>query len=262
MTININPWDMGDNLSSTAIPSFVKAKYVCVKLIHPKLKTERDGLVGTFLMTSYEDEFGKKAELVEATEGPSGHEVKFPLGKKGLIATKYRGPQNQYRFINPDTQKWFSIPKEKMTPEYAYEYLFVETINDDGEIDPDGETRHDVDKFSEADRETLITEYLQEMFLFGLSQDLVLPAKPDGSFTKPFVGLTTTLYRVSTPPDEGSKYPNIKITKWERGKPSLNGEFESISEEAALAIYAAQQTRDEDQFDPTTFKENKSEAPF
>lgn len=255
MTINMNPWDMGDNLSSTAIPSFVKAKYVCVKLIHPKLKTERDGLVGTFLMTSYEDEFGKKVELVEATEGPSGHEVKFPLGKKGLIATKYRGPQNQYRFINPETGKWFSIPKEKMTPEYAAEYLFVEK-------DANGDTRHDSAELSEDERETLITEYLQEMFLFGLSQDLVLPANSDGSFTKPFVGLTTTLYRVSTPPDEGSKYPNIKITKWERGKPSLTGEYDSISEEAALAIYAKQQERDDDQFDPTTFKETKDEAPF
>jgi len=256
MTININPWDMGDNLSSTAIPSFVKAKYVCVKLTHPKLKTERDGLVGTFLMTSYEDEFGKKVELVEATEGPSGHEVKFPLGKKGLIATKYRGPQNQYRFINPETGKWFAIAKEKMTSEYAHEYLFVEIDEKTGKV------RHTLEGLSEDERETLITEYLQEMFLFGLSQDLQLPAESDGSFTKPFVGLTTTLYRVSTPPDEGSKYPNIKITKWERGKTSLSGEYESISEEAALAIYASQQVRDDDKFDPTTFKENKDEAPF
>lgn len=251
---------MGDNLSSTAIPSFVKAKYVCVKLIHPKLKTERDGLVGTFLMTSYEDEFGKKVELVEVTEGPSGHEVKFPLGKKGLIATKYRGPHNQYRFINPDTGKWFSIPKEKMTPEYAAEYLFEELM------EADGKPRYKSEDFSDTERETLITEYLQEMFLFGLSQDLQLPAGSDGSFTKPFVGLTTTLYRVSTPPDEGSKYPNIKITKWERGKPSLTGEYDSISEEAALAIYAGQQLREEDQFDPTTFKEVKpnvqENAPF
>lgn len=246
--ININPWELGNDLNSTVIPSFVKAKYVLVKLAHPKLKTPRDGVVGTFLMTSYEDEYGKKVELVEATETPDGYEIKFPLGKRGLIGTKFRGPQNSYRFINPKTGKWFQIPKERFTEEYAIEYL--------------SKSVSDWSTLSAIEKDAMVDDYLQEMFLFGLSQDLGLEAKEDGTFERPLVGLTTELYRVSTPPAEGDKYPNIKITKWEKGKPSLDGEHSSIPESLALAMYEAYQKREEDQFDPTTFNDEKTESPF
>lgn len=244
--ITLNPWELGKDLDSTVIPSFVKAKYVLVKLGHPRMKTIRDGIVGTFLMTSYEDEYGKKIELVEASETPDGYEIKFPLGKRGLIGTKFRGPQNSYRFINPKTGKWFQIPKEKFTELYAKEYLMttVPTWN----------------TLSDIEQDAMIDDYLQEMFLFGLSQDLGLEASEDGSFEKPFVGLTTELYRVSTPAAEGEKYPNIKITKWEKGKPSLDGEHTSIPESLASAMYAEYQRREEDQFDPTTFNEKEQDS--
>lgn len=249
--LNINPWELGEDLKSTVIPSFVTGSFVLVKLIHPKNKTVRDGVVGTFLMTSYIDEFGKKVELVEAKEGPEGYSVKFPLGKRGLIATKFRGPTNSYRFIRPDTGKWFQIPKEHLTPEYALEIL-------PGKVDNWSE-------LSEVEKESLIDEYLVDTFMFGLSQDLALPAEADGTFVKPFVGLTTNLYRVSTPPAEGDKYPNTKITKWEKGKPSLDGEHKDLGEGLALAIYSEYQTREADQFDPSTFVEApkpSEEAPF
>lgn len=242
--IQVNPWEMGDDLNSTVIPSFVKAKFVLVKLTHPKMKTKRNGLVGTFLMTSYEDEYGKKVDLVEAEESPDGYEVKFPLGKRGLIGTKFRGPNNSYRFINPKTNKWFQISKEKFTEEYAIEYLSQKIDN--------------WDTLSDVEKDSAIDDYLEEMFLFGLSQDLALETKSDGSFDKPFVGLTTTLYRVSTPPAEGERYPNVKITKWEKGKPSLDGEHDSIPESLALKMYEEYQIREEDRFDPTTFVENKN----
>ncbi len=251
--LNINPWELGDDLQSTVIPSFVLGDFTCVKLAHPKQKTVRDGLVGSFLMTSYTDENGNKVELVEASETPEGYEVKFPLGKRGLIGTKYRGPQNSYRFINPETKKWFQIPKERFTEEYALEYLPTKVDN--------------WSELSDVEKDSAVDEYLQDMFLFGLSQDLALPAKSDGSFEKPIVGLTTQLYRVSTPPKEGEKYPNVKITKWEKGKPSLDGEHKLIPEGLALAIYDEYLRREEDQFDPTTFKEapkdsTSDDAPF
>ena len=247
--LNINPWELGDDLKTSVIPSFVKGSFIIVKLIHPKNKTVRDGIVGTFLMTSYEDEFEKKVELVEANDGPEGYVVKFPLGKRGLIGTKFRGPTNAYRFIRPDTGKWFQIPKERLTKEYALEILPKKVEN--------------WPELSEVEKESLIDEYLVDTFMFGLSQDLALPAEADGTFIKPFVGLKTTLYRVSTPPAEGERFSNVKITKWEKGKPSLDGEYEDVGEGLALAIYNEYQRREEDQFDPTTFTETKTdEAPF
>lgn len=241
---------MGNDLNSTVIPSFVKAKYTVVKLAHPKMKTPRDGVVGTFLMTSYTDEYGKKVDMVEASETPDGYEIKFPLGKRGLIGTKFRGPQNSYRFINPKTGKWFQIPKERFTEEYAIEYL-------SGKI-ADWTTLSDIEK------DSMIDDYLQEMFLFGLGQDLLLETHEDGTFDKPIVGLTTELYRISTPPAEGEKYPNVKITKWEKGKPSLSGEHELIPEGLAVAMYENYLKREEDQFDPTSFTDKSADdgAPF
>ncbi len=250
--IQINPWELGDDIQGTSIPHFAEGTHILAKLAHPKNKTVRDGLVGYFIMTSFIDEYGKKVDLIEATESPDGYQIKFPLGKRGLLATKFRGPQNNYKFVNPKTNKWFQIPKERFTPEYASEFLSSKR--------PEWESLADIEK------EGLIDEYLQDMFMFGLSQDLLLPATESGDFTRPVVGVKTKLYRVSTPADEtkGEKYPNIKITKWEKGKPSLDGEFELVSEDLASAIYAEYSRRDEDTFDPSTFTETPKDdnAPF
>lgn len=247
----INPWELGDDIKGTSIPHFALGTHVLVKLAHPKNKTIRNGLVAYFIMTSFVDEYGKKVDLVEATESPDGYQIKFPLGKRGLLATKFRGPQNNYKFINPETNKWFQIPKERFTPEFASELLSSKVDNWTSLSDPE--------------KDALIDEYLEDMFMFGLSQDLLLPAKGD-NFTRPVVGVKTKLYRVSTPPDEskGEKYPNIKITKWEKGKPSLDGEYETVPEALATSIYEEYSRRDEDAFDPTTFKEESKsgDEPF
>lgn len=244
----INPWELGDDVKGTSIPHLVIGTHILVKLAHPKNKTIRDGIVGYFIMTSFEDEYGKKVELVEVSTGPDGYLIKFPLGKRGLLATKFRGPQNNYKFVNPETKKWFQIPKERFSPEFASELL-------SSKVD-------DWAALSQPERDALIDEYLEDMFMFGLSQDLLLPSKSDGNFTRPVVGVKTKLYRVSTPPDEskGEKYPNIKVTKWEKGKASLEGEFEMVDETLASAIYDEYSRREEDVFDPSTFTEIKDES--
>jgi len=237
--LQINPWELGDNLNSTAIPATCKGKFTLVKMVHPKNKGVRNGIVGTFLMTSYEDDNGNKVELVTATESEAGYKVEFPNGKRSMIGTKFRGPQNDYRFINPKTGKWFQISKEKLTEEYATTLLATKV--------------EDWEDKTEVEKDALVDEYLVDMFMFGLSQDLALPVEEDGSFEKPFVGLTTSLYRVSTPPAEGEKYPNVKITKWEKGKPSLDGEHGSVPEALALAIYNEYLKRDD---------QKATDAPF
>lgn len=237
----INPWELGSDSSATSIPSFCTGTFILTKLVPPKDKTIRNGLVAHFIMTSYLDEYGKKVELVEAKETASGYQIDFPLGKRGLKGTKFRGPQNSYRFINPKTGKWFTIAAEKLTPEYAMEYLPTKIA--------DWNTASDVQK------EAYIDEYLEDMFLFGFSQDLALPMNEDGSFIKPVVGLKTQLYRVYTAAAEGAKYPNIKITKWEKGKPSLDGEHSFVAEPLALAIEEEYAKREET-FDPSTYVES------
>lgn len=237
----INPWELGSDVQSTSIPSFVTGTFVLTKLVPPKDKTVKNGLVAHFIMTSYLDEYGKKIELVEAKETASGYQIDFPLGKRGLKGTKFRGPQNSYRFINPKTNKWFQIAAEKFTPEYAEEYL---SQQDSGWAN-----------LSSTERDARIDEYLEDMFLFGFSQDLALPINEDGSFIKPFVGLKTQLYRVYTAAADGEKYPNIKITKWEKGKPSLTGEHTAIPEALALAIETKYMEREET-FDPSSYVES------
>jgi len=240
----INPWELGTDAQSTLIPSFCTGTFILTKLVPPREKTIRNGLVAHFIMASYLDEYGKKVELVEAKETASGYQIEFPLGKRGTKGTKFRGPQNSYRFINPVTKKWFTIASEKLSPEYAMEYLPTKIA--------------DWDKATEGQKEAYVDEYLEDMFLFGLSQDLALPINEDGSFTKPVVGLKTQLYRVYTAPAEGSKYPNIKITKWEKGKPSLDGEHTIVAEPLASAIEEEYEKREET-FDPSTYVESKDD---
>lgn len=240
----INPWEIGSDINATVIPSFCKGTFIITKIVPPKDKTVRDGLVAHFIMTSYIDEYGKKVELVEARETTSGYQIDFPLGKRGLKGTKFRGPKNTYRFINPATGKWFQISQDKLTPEYAMEYLPSKIAN--------------WSSLTKVEQDAHIDEYLEDMFMFGLSQDLALPMNADGTFTKPIVGLKTDLYRVYTAAAEGEKYPNIKITKWEKGKPSLDGEHSIIPEQLALAIEEKYAER-ENQFDPSTYVESNDE---
>jgi len=240
--LDLKPWELGDEIQTTGIPPLCVGDFVLVKLATPKGKTTRDGLVGTFLMTAYYDTLDNKVELINAKESADGYKIEFPLGKRGLVATKFRGPRNYYRFLNPETNKFYQIPQSAFTPEYANEYL-AQNISDWNVI-------------TAEEKEELIDEYLSDMFLYGLSQDLALPITDD-NYIVPAIGLKTKLYRVYTPPAEGEKYGNTIITKWHKGYSSLTGEYEIIPETVAIAMYEEYTRRDENtSFDPENFVES------
>lgn len=248
MSIIKKPWELGEvqasnKFSPFQLPDVCKGKHLLVRIAPPKGKGVRSGLVTTFLMTSYFDESGTEIKLVEAMENTNGYKITFPLGKKGLVATKYRGPTSYYRYLDKESNQFYQIPNDRFTPESAIHYC---------EENVEGWA-----KKSDIDKDLCLDEYFQEMFMFGISQDLSLPIEGD-SFTQPFVGLQSELYRVYTPPKEGEKYGNIIITKWHRGKPNLDGTFVSQTPELAEAIHMEYQVRDTDEksFDPTSFVES------
>jgi len=244
--LHLKPWEMGEERASTGIPALCTTEQMCVKLACPKNKTVRDGLVAYFLMTSYFNSDGKQIETVIVQEDPSGYKISFPLGKTGLISTKYRGPKSYYKFQDNKSGSFYEIPQSKFTVEAA--------------------TTECADKvggwsdLSDEDKALHIDEYFASMFNFGMSQDLMLPIEGD-DFTDPAVGITTKLYRVYTPPSEGEKYGNVIITKWKRGLPNLDGEFKVNPEPLAVAAYEEYQKRDnvETKFDPTTFVEDEGD---
>lgn len=248
--IDIKPWEMGEETqrkdNAIDIPALCTADFLLVKIAPPKEKTIRNGLVATFLMTDYYNEDGSKTNLIRIEDSPEGHKVTFPLGKRGLQATKFRGPKNYYRFLNPETKKFYEIPQEKFTEDYAVKYL--------------SEAIPDFSGLSEIEKDALIDEYLNDMFLYGLSQDLALPIK-DGQFEHPVVGMKLKLYREYTPPAEGERWPNIIASKWIKGQPSLDGTYENIGEELALKVYQEfQSLRDEStKFDPSEFVEESND---
>jgi hypothetical protein len=248
MSIVKKPWELGEPQNSNKfspfqLPDVCKSKHLLVRLAPPKGKGVRSGLVTTFLATSYNDEQDNEIKLVDVMENASGYKITFPLGKRGLVATKYRGPTSYYRYLDKDTNSFYQIPNDRFTPESALSYC---------EENVEGWTEK-----SDIDKELCLDEYFQEMFMFGISQDLGLPIEGD-AFTQPFVGLQTELYRVYTPPKEGDKYGNIIITKWQRGKPSIDGDYTNVNSDLAEAIHAEYQARDNDEnsFDPTSFVED------
>ena len=253
ITSIIKPWEMGEVFKRNDIPTIVTADCVLAKIVPPKDKATggpgsvRNGLVATFIMIGYTDEAGNTIETIKYSESPEGYKFEFPLGKKELVGTKFRGPKNYYRFFNLESKEFYNIPQEKFTVEYAEKFL-SEKISGWNNI-PDNE------------KDLAVDEYLSDMFLYGLSQDLVLPIK-DGNFEKPFVGLQTKLYRVHTPAQEGEKWGKTILTKWQKGLPSLDGTYNTMSEELATAMLLDYQTKDDKvttDFDPTTFTEDTAD---
>ena len=243
MSTLINPWEMGEEVQGSIFPDFCLAKYMLVRVAPPKGKSTADGLVGTFLMTSYIDAKENEIKTVEVTESPNGYSIEFPLGKRGLQATKYRGPKSFYKFKHPDTGKWFQISNDKFTQAYAIGHL--------------GNTVTGFEAMNDVEKEDMISEYLWNMYQFGLSMDLNLPSVED-TFKTPEAGLQTSLYRVYTAAKADEKYPDIKITKWEKGHEPLDNEFKEFPSALASALYDEFRKRD-DSFDPTQFVEEKNE---
>ncbi len=233
MIKGLNPWEMGTETNSgPLLPNFCEGRFIVVKIAPPKEKTIKDGLVLTALMTSFIDSSNKEVKTVEVEESPNGYSIRFPMGKRGLIATKYRGPRSLYKFKNPETGKFYQIPAEKFTAEFAYDYL--------------NGTLPNWDQLKSNEQDQLINEYLEDMFTFGLANDLALNPKENGEMPAPHVGLVTSLYRIYTPPTGGEKYGNTIISKFavKEGKPNLPGDYKEMPEELAVSIYEEYQKSD------------------
>lgn len=245
-TIGLQPWEMGEEIKSTGFPPLIVSDQLLVRIAPIKRTNDiRDGLVASFIMTAYYDEGGNKIDTVVAEESADGYSISFPKGKRGLMSTKFRGPTNYYRFKHPESKDWYQIPQEKFTPEYAIQYLSGKITGWDG--------------LEDTEKERLISEYLEDMYMYGLSQDLMLAIKGE-EFDAPFVGLRTKLYRVWTAPNpaKGEKWPNIIATKWHKGQPDLDGEYETVDEGLTQAILEEWSTKDDAtaDFDPTKFVED------
>lgn len=256
MNMIVNPWEMGEETSSTSIPMFTKGKFILMRLAHPRGKTVRDGLVATLGMISYIADDGTEKVLIEVSKSTSGYSIEFPLGKRGIMATKYRGPKSWYSFVNNETGKRYQIGKNdpvskinsKCTLEAAEEYL-SENIKDWENLDA-------------TSKEDAIDEYFHDMFMFGLAKDFNLDVEKDDSLV-PQVGMITDFYRRYTPPKEGERFGNVIVTKYapSQGVDNLSGENKVVDAEIAAAIYEGLTSRDESaaSFDPTKIVENNSE---
>jgi hypothetical protein len=254
----INPWEMGEEINATTIPSFVEGRFMLVKVAPPKGKTIRDGLVATLAMISYKEQDGKDVNMVEVSQTPQGYVVELPFGKRGILATKYRGPKSWYRFFNNQKQKFYQIGKndpktkinDRLTLEYAEDYL---SINVKG-----------WDKMQDIEKDLHIDEYFENMYMFGLAKDFNLEVEANDKEV-PTVGMVSNFYRNSTPPKEGEKYPTVIVTKFapREGKETLSGEYTKVDPAIALAIYGTITTTEAvPTFDPTTFDVDDEDAPF
>ena len=235
----VNPWELSKKVTNLSIPNLVKSKYVIVKLNPVKDKTIRDGLVLTALMLSYEDEAGNIVNTIEYDN--SGKEITFPLGKKSLVATKFRGPLSFYKWRKNNEP--FAIDNAAFTEDAAVEYL-SHKIKDWSTLDSNAKNSY-------------IDDYFQDMYLFGLSKDLDLEdSKENDDVIVPSIGMVTNFYRVYTPPAKGQKYGNIIITKWKQPLDNIDGSFTLMDADLALKLYEAYKTKEETSFDPASFNDD------
>lgn len=246
-------WELGDEIVDTPkIPGFAKAKYMVTKIVPPKGKTIRDGLVVSAALISYVNSEGDDVQVTRVTEGPGGYEVEFPLGKYMVQATKYRGPKSWYNFVHPTTNKWTRIPQEKFTVEFAESFLKTSNPN--------------WDTLTDVERDDLIDAYFEEMYLFGLACDFNFDTSKD-KYDVPRVGMMVDFYRRYTPPAEDEKYGNTIITKWPNKKSAvekvfeeLDGSFEQKDATIAEAIITALTQADKPkEFDPAS---DENDVPF
>lgn len=252
----MNPWEISEESTSvTRPPSFTQAKYMLVRLAHPKGKTVRDGVVATLAMISYFNEQDKEVESVQVDQTPSGYEITFPNGKGGIMATKYRGPKSFYKFVNNDTQKWYQIgsndPVTKINSKCTTEAATAEM----------SKRIEGWDTLNDAEQNQYIDEYFQSLYMFGLAKDFNLDTESKEDEI-PTVGFVTDFYRRYTPPKGDERYGNVTVTKYAKAenKPNLPGEYKLVDAEIAASIYEALTSRDNSaaSFDPANFIENKA----
>lgn len=254
MTPNI--WELGSELEGfkpkgIGAPNFCLSKYMILKLIPPKGKSVSDGLVMTTALLSFTDKDGQEVKTTVVSEGTNGYDIQFPLGKIGILATKFKGPMSfKYnRFVNPDTGKTFRISTEKFTVQYAKD-LLANSIQNWSEL-------------SDADKSMHVDNYFENLYVSGLANDLAIETSKE-VILRP--GLVTSLYRRFTPAAPGEKYDNIIITKWpskviddEKEFKPLDGSYKLYDEALALAILDKLQEREDTKFDPASFVDDTSD---
>ena len=235
----INPMQFAEELESFVdrghiIPNFILGKYMVLDVAAPRGKTKRDGLVLHCALLSYKDKNGEDVEMIQIEDGISGLDVTFPNGKRGITATKYRGPKSIYKYV--EDGKWKQISNSLMTIDAAEEYC---ANNVEG-----------WDTFSLGEKDFKIDEYLESFYSMGLRKDLDLP---DNVNPKP--GMVVELYRRYTPPVGDEKYGNTIITKWAQKEqmPNLDGSYIEKDTALAKAILTALRTPGEATFDPSEF---------
>lgn len=232
----VNPWELSKKVTGTTIPNLVKARYVVVKLNPPKEKSVRDGMVLTSLMLNFTDESGNVIKTVDTVDD----KIEFPLGKKSLVATKFRGPLSYYKWKRQKTNEPFAIDSSAFTEEAAREYL-SKKVSDWKVLDSVAQNSY-------------IDDYFQDLYLFGLSKDLDLPENPENEeILVPTIGMITDFYRVYTPPSKGEKYGNIIITKWKQPLDNLDGSYTLMDADEAVKLYDAYRTKDDVSFNPDSF---------
>lgn len=233
--------ESSEEVLSTNIPPFCKAKYLVVKKTHPsKAKDTREGFVLSLILISYIiDNKGTEEKLVVVEKEGEGKkatiEVKFPKGTSGLKAIMYAGPKSTIKFQKD--KKWFQVDKKKFDYKYFLEWFSKKNPAakkmDDDELD-----EHYV-------------EYLENFWNFALAQNFGNDASENNI---PTVGMATYFYRKYTPPKEGEKYGNTNISKWPGAAlkdkfPSIDGKFTFVDEAIAQAIldaYEATKTKKSD----------------
>lgn len=226
-----NPMDLVEQ--SNRIPLLTEGKFMVLRMVPPKKTNSiRDGLVMTLALISYMDK-DKEVELVSISETPDGYKVDLPQGKRGIFATKYRGPKSYFRFKDEKTGADIYLgnndPKTKInskcTIAAAEEYMSVKIDN--------------FEALPQDEKDAYIDEYFQNFYTFAFAKDLALP-EVDGVQVLPQPGMVTQLYRTYEPPQGDDKWGNTTVSKYPlKGQdvPNLSGDYKLMPAEIATAIY-------------------------
>jgi hypothetical protein len=213
-------------------------------------------------MLSYEHG-AETVELVQVAEDPGGYKVTFPKGKRGILATKFRGPKSWYRFYNNDERKFYQWGKND--PETnVNEFLtldFAEKIR--SEKVPKFEKYYisDWEELNDTEKDLYIDSYFEEAYMYGLAKDFNLDVEVDVS-QKPVVGMVTDFYRKVLPPKKGERFENVIVTKFasKEGKEPISGEHTVVDAEIAASIYSALTRKEETSFNPEEFGKNSDDS--
>lgn len=259
-----NPFEENEASNTNSIPNFTKGRFMLLRMVPPKTKGIRDGLVATFGMLSYEDSSSVSVPTIEVQQTTAGYVVSFPKGKRGLLSTKFRGPKSWYNFVDNATGKKYHTGlnnpqtgiNNKATVEAAEAKLSVKIP--------------DWDQLTDESRDIEIDKYFEDFYTYGLAKDLNLNPEPNKETGEtdptqlPVVGMVTDLYREYTPPAGDEKYGRTIVSKYfpKKGLPNLSGEYQIRDAEIAAAIYEGLTTTVAPVFDFPTVENSDEEEPF